>query len=75
MITSQNLGATLHPVSAGGRRVDAAVALVRATAVRRKAEPALALLREHAGGEENSVSALASEMDRQDSSPSLPGRV
>lgn len=63
MITSQTLGAALHPVSAGGRQVDLAVALVHAAATRRKAEADLGLLREHAGSESavaELISALAS---------------
>lgn len=48
MITSQTLGTTLHPVSPGGRRIDTALALVRAAARRRKEEPEIALLQDHA---------------------------
>lgn len=48
MITSQTLGTTLHPISAGGSRVDHAVALVRAAALHRKSDPDLGLLRDYA---------------------------
>jgi hypothetical protein len=58
MITSQTLGTTLHPINAGGRRIDTAIALVRAAAVRRKAEPDAGLLREHAPGAGDEVTGL-----------------
>jgi hypothetical protein len=51
MITSQTLGTTLHPISAGGGRVDHAVALVRAAALRRKSDLDLELLREYGADE------------------------